>query len=53
MKNGRGMRLALVLIGIALAAVLAVILWKEYEYGVSGAYYENLRGLVRPGGWTV
>ena len=52
MKNGRGMKLLLVLLAAALAAVLAVILFKQYEYGVSEQYYDTLRGLLINGRWT-
>ena len=47
MKNGRRLKLLLVLLILALAAVLAVMLWKQYEYGVSEQFYDNLRGLAR------
>jgi len=47
MKNGRGIKLLIVLLVAALAAVLAVIVWKQYEYGASEQFYGNLRGQVR------
>lgn len=41
--------LILVLLILALIAVVGYILWQEYQYGVSDAYYDSLRntGLVR------
>lgn len=51
MKNGRGMKLLLVLLVVALAAVLAVILFKQHEYGVSEQYYDTLRGWLVNGRW--
>jgi len=47
MKNGRGLKLLIALLVIALIAVAAVIVFKEYEYGVSEQFYDNLRGLMR------
>lgn len=52
MKNGRGLKLLLALLIVALAAVLAVIVWRQHEYGVSEQYYDTLRGLMRSGRWT-
>lgn len=46
MKNGRGMKLLIALLVVALAAVVAVIVWKQHEYGVSEQFYENLRGFI-------
>lgn len=50
MKNGRGMKLLIALLAVALIAVLAVIAWKQHEYGVSEQFYDNLRGLA--GRWA-
>lgn len=45
----RMLTLILVLLILALIAVVGYILWQEYQYGVSDAYYDSLRntGLVR------
>ena len=51
MKNGRGMKLLIALLVVALAAVVAVIVWKQHEYGVSEQFYDNLRGFAG-GRWT-
>ena len=51
MKNGRGMKLVIALLAVALVAVLTVILWKQHEYGVSEQFYDNLRGMAA-GWWT-
>ena len=50
MKNGRGMKLLIALLAVALIAVLAVIAWKQHEYSVSEQFYDNLRGLA--GRWA-
>lgn len=50
-KTGKGKKLMLLLAALvlALAAVLAVIVYKQLEYNASGEYYESLRsvGLLR------
>lgn len=42
-KRSQRLKLLLILLVLALAAVLGVILWREYQYGVSDAYYDSLR----------
>lgn len=53
MKNGRGMKLILIALVIALAVMLAVIIFKQMEYGASSEYYDNLRGALRLAGGCV
>lgn len=46
MKKRRSQRMLLaviVLLCVALAAIAGVVLFKQYEYGVSELYYESLR----------
>ncbi len=54
MKNNKNrmLKLVLALLIAALIAVVGYILWQEYQYGVSDAYYDSLRntGLTK-GGW--
>ena len=48
------LRLVLILLVVALAAVVGYVLWQEYQYGVSEKYYDSLRntGLLK-GGWLL
>lgn len=43
------LKLILLALVIALAAVVGYILWQEYQYGVSDSYYDSLRntGLLK------
>lgn len=45
------LRLLLVLLVLALIAVIGYILWQEYQYGVSEAYYDSLRNTGLLKGW--
>lgn len=47
MDRYRRLQLVLVLLVAALAAVVGYILWREYQYGVSEAYYDSLRNTSR------
>ena len=46
MKNGRGLKILIALLIVALVAVAALIVFKQHEYGVSEQFYDNLRGLA-------
>ena len=46
-KKGRGLKVLLAALILALIAVAAVIVVKQMEYGQSEQYYNNLRGLAR------
>ncbi len=46
-----GIGLAMALLAAALIAVIAVVLWKQWEYGASKEFYDGLRGALRCGGW--
>lgn len=45
-KSGRRIRLAIILLAVVLAAVVAVIIWKQFEYRASETFYESLRGAL-------
>jgi len=47
MERYRRLQLILLLLTAALAAVVGYILWREYQYGVSEAYYDSLRNTSR------
>lgn len=49
-KKGGGIKVLLIVLVIALLAVAAVIVWRQYEYGVSEKFYDGLRGALRLGG---
>ena len=42
-KSGKGLTALIVLLCLVLAVVIAVIVFKQYEYGVSAEYYQSLR----------
>ena len=53
MKNGKkrgktGWIIAV--LAAALIAVIVLILWKQWEYGKSTAFYDGLRGALNGGG---
>ena len=50
-KTGGGLRVMIAVLVIALLAVAAVIVWKQWEYGVSEQFYDGLRGFVG-GRWS-
>lgn len=52
MKKRRKSRLPaiIVLLVIALAAVIALIIWKQWEYSTSANFYDGLRGALQHGG---
>lgn len=43
-EKRRGLPVLMALIGLALLAVLALIIWKQWEYGSSADFYSGLRG---------
>lgn len=45
------LKLVLVVLILALAAVAGHILWQEYQYGVSDEYYDSLRNTGLLKGW--
>lgn len=45
MDKSRILRLVLIALIVALAAVVGYILLREYQYGVSEDYYDSLRNL--------
>lgn len=52
-KKQRGFRTAIVLLTIALLAVTALIVWKQWEYGASEDFYNGLRGALQSEGARV
>ena len=52
-KKRGGLKAIIVCLIIALAVVLGVIVWKQYEYDVSEAFYDGLRGALKAGGLAV
>ena len=42
-KKRKGLLVLIVLLCVVLIAIVCVIGYKQYEYGVSDAYYESLR----------
>lgn len=52
MKKRRRNRIPAIiaLLAIALAAVVALIVWKQWEYSKSADFYDGLRGVLRYGG---
>lgn len=42
-KKRKGLLVLIVLLCVVLIAIVGVIGYKQYEYGVSDAYYESLR----------
>lgn len=51
-KNGKKRSLApvIAILAIVLIAVVAVIVWKRYEYAASDSFYDGLRGALMGGG---
>lgn len=49
MKKGkkRSLMPVIIILIVLLLAVVGVIVWRQYEYGASDAYYDSLRGLMR------
>lgn len=49
MKKGkkRSLTPVIVILIVLLLAVVGVIIWRQYEYGASDAYYDSLRGMAR------
>lgn len=45
-RKGRGFKLAIILLVIALIAVCGVIVWKQREYAAGNEFYEGLRGFA-------
>lgn len=45
--------MAIIVLMIALFAVVTLILWKQWEYGVSEDFYNGLRGALQFGGMHV
>lgn len=52
-KKQRGIRTAIAVLVIALIAVAALIIWKQWEYGESADFYNGLRESLRFGGMRV
>ena len=48
-KKQRGIRTAIVVLVIALIAVAALIIWKQWEYRASEDFYNGLRGALQFG----
>ena len=46
-KKGGGIKALIIVLVIALLAVAALIIWKQWEYGASEAFYDGLRGALR------
>ena len=44
MKKKNGLKVWIVILAIALAAVIGIIVWKQWDYGVSADFYGGLRG---------
>lgn len=49
-KERRG-KLLLAVLAVALIAAIAVIIWKQMEYGASEQFYDSLRGALT-GRWS-
>ena len=49
-RKQRGIRTAIAVLVIALIAVAALIIWKQWEYSASEDFYNGLRGALRFGG---
>ena len=49
-KQGKGLKIVIAALVIALIAVEAVIVWKQIEYRSSQEFYEGLRGALT--GWA-
>ena len=49
MKKGkkRSFTPVIIILIVLLLAVVGVIVWRQYDYGASDAYYDSLRGLMR------
>lgn len=45
-KKGRGIRLAIAALVIMLIGILALILWKQWEYRAGADFYNSLRGAL-------
>ena len=45
-KSSRWIRLAIILLAVALVVIVAVIIWKQFEYRASETFYESLRGAL-------
>lgn len=46
-KKGSGVKKLIIVLVIALLAVAALIIWKQWEYGASEAFYDGLRGALQ------
>lgn len=49
----RSLKLLLGLLILALVLVAGFILWREYQYGVSDAYYDSLRNTGLGRSWRL
>lgn len=49
-KHSAWLKVLLVVLILALVAVVGYVLLREYQYGVSDAYYDSLRNLSK-GAW--
>lgn len=45
-KKQRGLKIVIVVLVVALAAVVGLILWKQWEYGSSAEFYSGLRSML-------
>ena len=52
-RKHRGIRAAIIALVIALIAVAALIIWKQWEYGASEEFYNGLRSALQFGGVRV
>lgn len=52
-KKRRGIAVIIVLLVAMLIAVVALIVWKQWEYGTSENFYDGLRGAAQFGGRRV
>ena len=48
-KTGKGLKLAIAAVVLALAAVAGVILWRNWQYTASEEFYEGLRAALQGG----
>lgn len=46
-KKGGGIKAMIIVLVIALLAVAALIVWKQWEYGASEAFYDGLRSALQ------
>jgi len=49
-RKKRSLAPVIALLTVALLAVLALIVWKRWEYRTSADFYDGLRGALRYGG---